>query len=274
MTHQEQLNRKTPQQIINSNASRVQEALRVIEEFSRLNNNPLSKIASEVRYEIYTLEIELLNLSEKKKSAEILNENDLYVITDPMENLLETIESILVSGAKIIQYRFKKGTDKDHLEEAIKIKKLCKKYNSLFIINDAVDIALASEADGIHLGQDDLDLKTARKLLGHSKIIGISANNEIDISNAINGGCDYIGIGPVFETSTKKTKKPLGIENIKTLTKDINIPCFAIGGIKKENIPSLKKGGINKVAIISGIFHSEDPKEEAIMILKELSHEN
>ena len=274
LTHQEQLNRKTPQQIINSNASRVQEALRVIEEFSRLHNNPLSKIASEVRYEIYTLEIELLNLSEKKKLEEILNENDLYVITDPMENLLETIESILVAGAKIIQYRFKKGTDRDHLEEAIKIKKLCKKYNSLFIINDAVDIALASGADGIHLGQDDLDLKTARKLLGHSKIIGISANNEIDISNALNGGCDYIGIGPVFETSTKKTKKPLGIEKIQTLTKDINIPCFAIGGIKKENIPSLKKGGIKKVAIISGIFHSEDPKEEAIMILKELSHEN
>ena len=94
----------------------------------------------------------------------------------------------------------------------------------MFIVNDRLDIALASNADGIHLGQDDLDLKTARKLLGYSKIIGISANNEIDISNALNGGCDYIGIGPVFETATKKNKKPIGIEKIKTLTKNLNIP--------------------------------------------------
>ena len=274
LTHKEQFKRKTPEQVISSNSSRVQEALRVIEEFSKYHNNELSKIASEIRYEIYTLEIELLNLSKQNNSMKILNENDLYVITDPKENLLNTIEDILIAGVKIIQYRFKTGTDKDHLEEAIKIKKICKKYNSLFIINDAVDIALAVDADGIHLGQNDLDMKTARRLLGHSKIIGISANNEIDISNALKEGCDYIGIGPVFETSTKKNKKPLGIEKIKTLTKDLNLPWFAIGGIRKENIPSLKELGINKVAIISGVLHSEDPKEEAIMILKELSHEN
>ena len=163
LTHQEQNNRKNPEQIICSNAGRVQEALRVIEEFSRLHNHKLSKIASEIRYEIYSLEIDLLNLSNRKSSEEILKENDLYVITDQKENLLKIIEDILISGVKIIQHRFKKGTDKDNLEEAIQIKNLCKKYNSLFIINDRVDIALASDADGINLGQDDLDLKTARK---------------------------------------------------------------------------------------------------------------
>ena len=131
-----------------------------------------------------------------------------------------------------------------------------------------------SNADGIHLGQDDLDLKTARKLLGYSKIIGISANNAIDISNALNEGCDYIGIGPVFETTTKKNKKPLGIENIKTLTKDLNIPWFAIGGIKSNNISYLKRNGFKKFALVSELMNSEDPKEEAIIILKELSHEN
>ena len=144
----------------------------------------------------------------------------------------------------------------------------------MFIINDRVDIALASNADGIHLGQDDLDLKTARKLLGHSKIIGISANNEIDISNALKEGCDYIGIGPVFETATKKNKKPLGIEKIKKLTKNLTIPWFAIGGIKSNNISYLKRNGFKKVALVSQLMNSEDPKEDAIMILKELSHEN
>ena len=144
----------------------------------------------------------------------------------------------------------------------------------MFIINDRVDIALATNADGIHLGQDDLDLRTARKLLGYSKIIGISANNEIDISKALKEGCDYIGIGPVFKTATKKEKKPLGIEKIKTLTKDLNIPWFAIGGIKSNNISYLKRNGFKKVALVSELMNSEDPKEDAIMILKELSYEN
>ncbi len=274
LTHQEQIKRRTPEQIISSNSGRIQEALRVIEEFSRLHNHELSKIASEIRYEIYTLEIDLLKLSKFKNSQKILRENDLYIITDQKENLLEIIEEILQAGVKIIQHRFKTGTDKDHLQEAIQIKNLCKKYNSLFIINDRVDIALASNADGIHLGQDDLDLKTARKLLGYSKIIGISANNKIDISNAIKEDCDYIGIGPVFETETKKNKKPIGIEMIKTLTKDLDIPWFAIGGIKQNNISLLKYNGFKKIALVSELMNSEDPKEKAIMILKELSHEN
>jgi len=274
LTHKEQNNRKTPEQIISSNAGRVQEALRVLEEFSRLHNKELSKIASEIRYEIYNLEVDLLNLSKNKESEEILKENDLYVITYPKDNLLEIIEDVLIAGVKIIQHRFKTGTDKDFLEEAIKIKNLCERYNSLFIINDRVDIALASNADGIHLGQDDLDLKTARKLLGYSKIIGISANNEIDISKALKDGCDYIGIGPVFETATKKDKKPLGIEKIQTLTKDLNVPWFAIGGVTTNNISHLISSGFQKVALVSQIMNSKCPKEDAIMILKELSHEN
>jgi len=167
LTHREQINRKTSEQIISSNSARVQEALRVIEEFARLQNHELSKIASEIRYEIYTIEIDLLSLSKRKNSEEILKENDLYVITDQKDNLLKIIEEILIAGVRIIQHRFKTGTDKDHLLEAIEIKNLCEKYSSLFIVNDRIDIALASNADGIHLGQDDLDLKTARKLVGH-----------------------------------------------------------------------------------------------------------
>ena len=274
LTHKDQTNRKTPEQIISSNSARVQEALRVIEEYSRTHNDALSKIASEIRYEIYNIEIELLMLSKRKMSEEILKTNDLYIITDQKENLLGKIEDILIAGVKIIQYRSKKGTDKDNLEQAIQIKHLCKRYNSLFIINDRIDLALASNADGVHLGQDDLNIKTARKLLGYSKIVGISANNENDISKALKEGCDYIGIGPVFETSTKKGKTPLGIEKIKTLTKDLNIPWFAIGGIKTNNVSFLKNHGFKKFALVSQLMDSEDPKEEAIMLLRELSNGN
>ena len=274
LSHVEQTNRKSPSKIISSNSGRVQEALRVIEEFSKNHNNKLSKIASEIRYEIYSLETELLNFNARERSESIISENNLYLITDKRENLLEIIEKILLGGVKIIQHRFKYGEDKDNLKEAIEINCLCKKYNSLFIVNDRVDIALASNADGVHLGQDDIDITTARKLLGSSKIIGVSANNSKDISNAIKNGCDYIGVGPVFQTLTKKNKEPLGVEKIKALTKDINIPWFAIGGINKVNVSSLKKHGISKVAVVSGLLNSEDPQEEAIIILKKLSYEN
>ncbi len=274
ISHVEQKNRKSSSKIISSNSARIQEALRVIEEFSRNNNNKLSKIASDIRYEIYTLEIELLTFNTRKKAELIISENNLYSITDHRGNLLEIIEKILLGGVKIIQHRYKEGNDKEHLKEAIEIKKLCKKYNALFIVNDRVDIALASNADGVHLGQNDIDVKIARKLLGYSKIIGISANNLTDINKAVKDGCDYIGVGPVFKTPTKENKLPLGVEKIKALTKDIKIPCFAIGGINKLNISSLKNNGINKVAIVSGLLNSEDPKEEAIIISKELSYEN
>ncbi len=274
LSHPEQINRKSPSKIISSNSARVQEALRVIEEFSRQHNKKLSKIASEIRYDIYTLEIELLNFNNRKSAELIISENNLLSITDHRENILEIVEKILLGGVKIIQHRYKQANDREHLKEAIEINNLCKKYNSLFIVNDRVDIALASNADGVHLGQDDIDVITARKLLGSSKIIGVSANNSTDINQAIKDGCDYIGVGPVFPTLTKKNKKPLGVEKIKALTKDLNIPYFAIGGINKLNISSLKNNGISKVAIISGLLNSEDPKEEAIIILKELSHEN
>ena len=274
LSHKEQINRKSPEEIISSNSARIQEALRVIEEFSRNHNDKLAKIASEIRYEIYSLEIELLNFNTRMRAKLILSEANLYSITDKKENLLKIIEDILKGGVKIIQHRFKDGNDKNHLKEAIEINSLCKKYNSLFIVNDRIDIALASNADGIHLGQDDIDLLMARKLLGNSKIIGISANNSNDIRNAIKNGCDYIGIGPLYKTPTKRGKEPLGVEKIKSLTRDISIPWFAIGGINKQNISFLKNQGINKVAIVSGLLNSEDPKEEAIIISKELSYEN
>ena len=274
LSHPQQINRKSPEKIISSNSARVQEALRVIEEFSRNHNNKLSNIAAKIRYEIYTLEIELLNSNSRKTAELIISKNNLYFITDKRENLLEIVEKILLGGVKIIQHRFKEGNDKDHIKEAIKIKRLCEKYNSLFIVNDRVDIAMASNADGIHLGQEDMDITTARKLIGCSKIIGITASNSTDINNALNNGCDYIGVGPVFKTKIKKNKGPLGIERLKSLTKDLDIPWFAIGGINKTNISSLKNHGISKVALVSGLLNSEDPKEDATIILKKLSHEN
>ena len=274
ITHPEQFKRIYTENIISSNSSRVQEALRVLEEFSRNNNYELSKAASLIRYEIYSLEIEIMNAKCNKNLNEILNENNLYLITNEKQDLIRDIENLLIGGVKIIQHRFKGRDDSNNLNQAKIIRKLCRSHGAIFIINDRIDIALACEADGVHLGQNDLDLKTARKILGFSKLIGISANNEKDIKLAIQDGCDYLGIGPVFETNTKKTKKPLGINLIKELTKDIKIPWYAIGGIKNDNISILRSNGIHKVAIVSEIMNDENPQKKAMIILKTLSDEN
>ncbi len=274
LAHPEQFKRNKAEDIISTNAARVQEALRVIEEFSRNHNEELCILASNIRYQIYDLEIQLIKVRMNDKSLKTLRKNNLYFITTESDNLFTKIEQILEGGVRIVQARLKGGNDSDNLKLAMKIKALCKKHRSLFIINDRIDIAYACDADGVHLGQKDLDIKSARKILGFSKIIGASANNEKDINNMIEEGCDYLGIGPVFETALKKDKKPIGLEDLKKLTRDIMIPWFAIGGIKAENIESLKKINIKKVAMISELINSDNPKETAKMIINCLSNEN
>ena len=274
LSHSEQFNRKSINNLICANSARVQEAMRVIEEFTRHDNKELSSLAAKIRYEIYSFEIKLLNFESKKKLMDILIENNLYFISSQKQNNLEIIEMALKGGVKIIQHRFKDGTDFKFLQEAKKIKILCKKYKALFIINDRIDIAIASAADGVHLGQEDIDIKSAREILGSSKIIGASANKKSEIKNAIDNGCDYLGIGPVFETLTKEGKKPLGLELIKELTDGLTIPFFVIGGIKQNDISLLKKNRLKKIAIVSEIANSENPQEKAIMLIKKLSDEN
>ena len=141
-------------------------------------------------------------------------------------------------------------------------------------------IKVNGEEKNIELDQENALLSTALHHMGYKpNSIVVELNNLIINSMKwekvkLKDGCDYIGIGPVFETATKKNKKPLEIEKIKTLTKDLNIPWFAIGGIKSNNISNLKSNGFRKVALVSQLMNSEDPKEDAIIILKELSHEN
>jgi len=274
LSHPEQFNRSTFNEIISTNAARIQEALRVIEEFAKNKNKELSALASKIRYEIYLLELDLLDSTSNKELKEILFKTNLYSITHENKLLIKKIEEILEGGVKMIQHRFKNGNDLDNLKKAKIIKELCHQNDALFIVNDRADIALAVDADGVHLGQKDLCISSARKILGYSKLIGISANNESDIKKAIKDGCDYLGVGPVYASNTKQNKIPLGLKEIQRITKDISIPWFAIGGIKYENLADLKSNGVNKVAIVSELMDAENPKEKAIMILKELSNEN
>ena len=272
LNHPAQKNRKSSKEIIFANCSRIQEALRVLEEFSRNSNPDLAKCASIIRYEIYEFELTILKANKKEKRKEILNSCKLCLITCPQKELIKTVSKALSEGVKMVQYRCKDSTITDQMKfiQAKEIASICKQNNALFIINDRIDFVLATDADGLHIGQKDLPPEIARNLLGEEKLIGLSTRNLDQIKKAEEAGCDYIGIGPIFATKNKYNINPLGIDYLIEIFKKTKLPCFAIGGINISNINDIKSKGINRVAVIDAIMKNSDPSKATIQLLEKL----
>lgn len=195
----------------------------------------------------------------------------LYVVTDRGwlhgQTLAEQVEATLKGGATLVQLREKDLDEQSMKEEALQIKELCHRYHVPFIINDNVALAKEIDADGVHIGQDDLELKKARQILGQDKIIGVSAHNLTQAKQAYENGADYLGVGAVFSTSTKNDASYVNYETLKDICQNGNLPVVAIGGIHQGNIIQLTGSGIDGVAVISAIFASSN-KEEATKQLK------
>ncbi|MSS64429.1 thiamine phosphate synthase [Velocimicrobium porci] len=198
----------------------------------------------------------------------------LYAVTDRKwtteHTLAEQVEQALQGGATLIQLREKKLSFNEFLEEARVIKNLCARYQVPLIINDNVDIAMTVNADGVHLGQNDLSIKEARKRVGEGKIIGATARTKEQAIRAEREGADYIGSGAVFGTSTKQDAKTMSIETLKEICEAVSIPVVAIGGIDRSNIRNLKGSKIAGTAIVSGIFSKKDVKTEVKLLREEL----
>lgn len=186
----------------------------------------------------------------------------LYAVTDRAwtgnKTLYEQIKEALENGVTCVQLREKNLDEASFIEEAKKISVLCRQYNTPFIVNDNVNVAIASNADGIHIGQEDMGLKDVREIVGESMIIGISAHTVEEAKFAQENGADYIGIGAVFETSTKNDVDVIPYEKVKSICDAVDIPKVAIGGINAENILKLKGSGIDGVAVVSAIFGAKD----------------
>lgn len=188
----------------------------------------------------------------------------LYAITDEhllKEDFTKKVEKALKSGVDIIQYRAKKKDAKDMIEEAIALKKLCIKYNVPLIINDRIDIALAIDADGVHVGQEDIPVLYVRKLIGNNKILGLSTKNLNHVEEANKLPVDYIGFGSIFPTNTKENAKVAGLEKLKKAVEISLQPVIAIGGINENNIDEVLKTGCSGVAVVSAIFAGENIEE-------------
>lgn len=186
----------------------------------------------------------------------------LYAVTDRAwtgeKSLEEQVEEALKAGVTLVQLREKDMAEADFIEEAKRIKTLTSRYRVPLIINDNVEVALACGADGVHVGQDDLDAARVRRMLGPDKILGVTAKTVEQALYAQAQGADYLGSGAVFGSSTKKDARPMTMERLKEITAAVSIPVVAIGGINQENILKLEGSGVAGAAVVSGIFAAED----------------
>ncbi|MDI9490085.1 MAG: thiamine phosphate synthase [Clostridiaceae bacterium] len=197
----------------------------------------------------------------------------LYAVTDRSwlngQTLSQQVELALRGGVTFLQLREKDLAEEKFKTEALKIKELCLSYDVPFVLNDNVKLAIETDADGVHVGQTDMNPGTVRKMIGQDKILGVTAESIEDALAAEAAGADYLGVGSVFPTSTKLDADLISIETLKEICASVKIPVVAIGGITKDNLRQLKNSGIAGIAVVSAIF-AQSNIEQATRELKDL----
>ncbi|WP_432644618.1 thiamine phosphate synthase [Methanobrevibacter sp.] len=195
----------------------------------------------------------------------------LYLVTDKssdVEKFLKTIEEAIKGGVSVVQIREKTSETLDFYNLALRVKEITTKYNVPLIINDRVDVALAIDADGVHVGQSDMPCDVTRKLIGKDKILGVSASTISEAKKAQEDGADYIGTGAVFPTATKDDAPSITKQDLKKVVESIDIPVVAIGGINHNNAFELIDTGIAGLSVVSAIMNAEDPRSASEELLK------
>ena len=252
--------------ILVANSRRVQESLRTIEELAKIPQTGLdTEKFKKARFNLYTIERNLL--SRLLRQDKIRRLSGLYVIVDTQALLkrkhIEVARAAIAGGARVIQLRDKTSTKKELLPIAEQLKELCTEHNVLFIINDHLDLLLAVGADGLHLGQDDLPIKTTRRLLPVDKILGISTRTVDGAVAAQAEGADYIAVGAMYPTPSKAAAQVVGVERLKQVRQAVTLPLVAIGGINQENAAAVMAAGADSLAVIRAVVQAEAPQKAA-----------
>ncbi len=292
ITHSKETQRADLADVLQVNLVRTQEALRVLEEYGKLHSRDMAAECKQMRYQLYTLDSQLmppllaLSGSAQSGSAQTrspvsdttvtfdhaafdqatfdqryqkLQQARTYLVTSAVPNLLGVVKSALEGGIAIVQYREKTADDETRLQIARQMKALCQRHGALFIVNDRVDIAAAVDADGVHLGQQDLPMTEARQILGPEKLVGRSTTNPQELKRALDEGADYIGVGPVHATPTKPGKAASGNDYVRYAAQHATMPWFTIGGLNAENLEPTLAAGATRVAVVRALMEAEDP---------------
>lgn len=201
----------------------------------------------------------------------------LYLVTNNSENeekFLNIIEESLKGGVTIVQLREKSAETLDFYNLALRVKEITQKYNVPLIINDRIDIALAIDADGVHVGQNDMPAKIARSIIGKNKILGVSAATITEAKKAQMDNADYIGVGAIYPTNTKDDATSVSKKELKEIVKSVDLPVVAIGGITQENIHELNECEVDGISVVSAIMSAKNPKIASENLLKEFKAKN
>jgi len=268
----EEKQRELPETIV-ANARRAQESLRVMEEMAKLPGTALdSEKFKQARFVLYTIEKTLLSRLLRRDKVGSLTGLCVIIDTQSLKGRphAEVARQAIDGGAKAIQLRDKVHSKKELLPLARQLKKLCAEHNVLFIINDYLDLTLAVGADGLHLGQDDLPVKVARRLLPIDKILGGSVTTAEQAAIAQSEGADYIGVGAIYPTTSKESVKIVGLEGLRQIRQAVALPIVAIGGINQDNVAQVMAAGADSVAVISVVLGAEDVAKASRQIVDNL----
>ncbi|TXT32906.1 MAG: Thiamine-phosphate synthase [Planctomycetota bacterium] len=223
-----------------------------------------------MRYRLYTIE---KALTTTLVSRERLAGCDLYLLVT--ESLCHhgsgpAIRQALEAGVRIVQLREKELSDRRLLEAARRVREWTREADTLFIMNDRPDLAVLSEADGVHVGQDELSVREARRIVGPHRLVGVSTHTIEQARQAVLDGADYLGVGPCFATSTKSFDQLAGLDFVRQVAAEITLPWFAIGGISSANIAAVRESGASRVAVSGAVCSSSTPGRAAVELLEAL----
>ncbi|MBV9123872.1 MAG: thiamine phosphate synthase, partial [Planctomycetes bacterium] len=249
--------------VVQANLKRLEEALRSLEEFGKLHSATLGQALEKLRYRTYTVERAIfLGTSTRQRLAEAR----LYVLLTGSQctaALDWTIEEAAAGGVQVFQLREKDLEDRALLERAHKVRQWTKRAGVLFLLNDRPDLARLAEADGVHLGQEDLPVKEARRILGPGALVGVSTHNLEQVRQAILDGADYLGVGPTFPSGTKDFPEFSGLEFVRQVAAETTLPAFVIGGVNLKNLPEVVAAGGRRVAVSQALCQADDPRQVA-----------
>lgn len=263
--------RTTAADVIAAAASRTAQSLRVIEEYGKTIDVAMATAIERIRYDVYTASADLELRLRRTSSVDQIDAASLYVLVDAGSNEAaygDSIERLCIAGVDVIQLRDRSHDDRTLIHRARMGTEIARRHGVLFIMNDRADLALAADTDGVHVGQEELPVAVARKILGANRLIGLSTHSIEQARWAVADGADYIGCGPVFAGRTKTFDAYVGPKFIAEVASEIQVPAFAIGGIDLDNVDQVIAAGMRRIAV-TGVVRDADDPATAVRKLKE-----
>jgi thiamine-phosphate pyrophosphorylase len=237
----------------------VQEGLRTLEEYGKIVSPVVGEAVSQLRYRFYDLE---KRLAIETNSRARLAGRPLYLLATREQCYLEfeiALRIALNAGAGIVQLREKNCSDREIVELGQKVREWTREFGALFIMNDRPDLAVLTDADGVHVGQEELSVRHARRIVGPNRLVGVSTHSIEQARTAVDDGADYLGVGPVFPSQTKTFENLAGLDFVRQVAEEIQLPWYAIGGITPENLESVHAAGATRIAVSHAVLSSNAP---------------